>query len=334
MRSIFFLLRRGSIIPLTLLLLPAVGGCAHEAGRGDSLCHKASQGTENTDFPPIERHISGAPDDGTELRQRMESAYNYALDYGLSCALGDALQAPVEDVMRNPLRCGLRVELEDALEWGFRHILEPEQKAASQDMMQYARQRALENAREKGLVAAVETAIESVPIEEPVKDALKAVLVKTLSDCLDESFDFALDNALHGEPETFAPDGSFIWPVDDLGRYIGSTFGRRKGGYRGGHAGIDIVVPRGTPVMAVDDGTVIFAGESGSGYGRIVKIDHGDDLETWYAHLETFSVREGQRVARGTVIAKVGATGRATTPHLHYEVHKNSQATDPRPYLP
>lgn len=325
------MLRRGNGVPLALFLALAVGGCAHQAGVRGALDHKLAQRAAPLGLPQIGNHISSMPDDGAELRLRMESAYSYALDYGLNCALVDTLQAPAEDVARNPLRCGLRVELEDALEWGFRYVLEAEHDAPPQDAVQYARQRVLDSAHEKGVVTAVEAALGTVTMDGSVKDALKAVLVKTLSDCLDESFDFALDNALHGEPEAFAQNASLIWPIDDPNRYITSTFGRRPDGR--GHAGIDIVVPRGTPVMAADNGIVTFAGESGSGFGRIVKIDHGEGLETWYAHLDTYSVRVGERVARGAVIAKVGATGRATTPHLHYEVHRDGQPINPRPYL-
>ena len=95
------------------------------------------------------------------------------------------------------------------------------------------------------------------------------------------------------------------------------------------HKGVDYAAPRGTPVKATGNGRVIFAGRKG-GYGNVVIIQHGKRYSTLYAHLSRFrkGIRKGARVKQGQVIAYVGATGRATGPHLHYEfrvngVHKN-----------
>jgi murein DD-endopeptidase MepM/ murein hydrolase activator NlpD len=94
------------------------------------------------------------------------------------------------------------------------------------------------------------------------------------------------------------------------------------------HPGIDISAPMGTPIMAAAGGTVIDV-SMGSGYGRMVTIDHGYGLVTRYAHLSKALVRVGQRVRRGDEIAHVGNTGIATAPHLHYEVIVNGKQQDP-----
>lgn len=99
------------------------------------------------------------------------------------------------------------------------------------------------------------------------------------------------------------------------------------------HNGIDIAAPKGTPVVATANGSVAFSGWEGR-YGKIVKIDHGNGIQTCYAHLHRRKVRRGKRVKRGKVVGKVGQTGNATGPHVHYEVRVNGRPTNPRPYLP
>lgn len=123
-----------------------------------------------------------------------------------------------------------------------------------------------------------------------------------------------------------------LWPA--YGRLM-SFFGKRTDPFSGEgaiHTGVDISVPTGTPVKATADGTVTFAGTF-SGYGRIIMIDHGGGCTTYYAHLSRPAVLTGQPVRRGDVIAYSGATGRATSPHLHYEVRMNGVAVNPYPYL-
>lgn len=94
------------------------------------------------------------------------------------------------------------------------------------------------------------------------------------------------------------------------------------------HAGIDVAAPRGTPILSVAGGTVRFAGEQ-SGYGNLVIVDHPDGTETRYAHCDQILVREGQAIPRGEPVARVGETGRATGPHLHFEVRRDGKAVDP-----
>ena len=107
---------------------------------------------------------------------------------------------------------------------------------------------------------------------------------------------------------------------------VGDLFGPRGNLF---HAGIDIPAPKGTPVAAAGSGRVVFAGSSGSGWGRMVLIAHGSGVRSRYAHLSRVSVRVGQRVGTGSIIGRVGATGEATGPHLHFEVLMRGANVDP-----
>lgn len=121
--------------------------------------------------------------------------------------------------------------------------------------------------------------------------------------------------------------GRFLWPVSGGGR-ISSHYGNRKGGF---HRGLDVSSPTGTPVLAADSGTVVFAGWQG-GYGNLVTIDHGNGFVTKYAHNSAFLVSAGQTVQRGQQIARIGSTGNSTGPHLHFEVIRNGSHTNPLSY--
>jgi murein DD-endopeptidase MepM/ murein hydrolase activator NlpD len=123
-----------------------------------------------------------------------------------------------------------------------------------------------------------------------------------------------------------------VWPVRG---YLSSTFGNRVDPFTGQpdfHPGIDIATPMGTKVQAPADGVVISTGVKGS-YGNAIVIDHGYGVVTRYGHLSGFNVRPGQRVRRGDVSACVGQTGRATAPHLHYEVWVRDQNQNPIQYI-
>ncbi len=128
-------------------------------------------------------------------------------------------------------------------------------------------------------------------------------------------------------------DAPSLWPIE--GR-IASSFGQREDPINGEegafHPGVDIDAPWGTPVRAAGDGDV--AGTTlGAGYGRGVVIDHGHDLVTLYGHLSSVAVLPGQHVTRGQVIGYVGQTGRATGPHLHYEVRIHNVPVNPHKFL-
>jgi murein DD-endopeptidase MepM/ murein hydrolase activator NlpD len=128
---------------------------------------------------------------------------------------------------------------------------------------------------------------------------------------------------------TFVPS---LWPV--MGRITGS-FGERLDPFTGEgefHTGIDISAEYGTPVRATADGYVAVA-EMRAGYGRLVVIDHGFGLTTWYGHLSSLAVHAGTRVKRGEVVGSVGVSGRTTAPHVHYEVRSYGAPINPWRYL-
>ncbi len=123
-----------------------------------------------------------------------------------------------------------------------------------------------------------------------------------------------------------------VWPV--TGRLMGG-FGERTDPFSGEgarHTGVDISAPIGTPVKAAADGIVISAGWNG-GYGRCVIIDHGKGYQTWYGHLSKLDVMEGEEIRQGETLGLVGMTGRATGPHLHYEVRLHSTPVNPYRFL-
>ena len=106
-------------------------------------------------------------------------------------------------------------------------------------------------------------------------------------------------------------------------------------GYPGGrrHDGIDFPEPYGTSVGAAGRGTVAFAGWNSGGYGNLIVVQHRLGYQTWYAHLSAFAVHQGSEVAGGTVIGRVGSTGRSTGPHLHFELRHDGVPINPVPYL-
>jgi murein DD-endopeptidase MepM/ murein hydrolase activator NlpD len=119
------------------------------------------------------------------------------------------------------------------------------------------------------------------------------------------------------------------WPV--AAPRLTSAFGTRWGK---NHEGIDMAAPIGTPVFAAAAGDVIYAGDQVRGYGNMIVVKHGGDLVTVYAHNSLLLAHTGDRVAVGQEIARVGDTGRATAPHLHFEVRRGEVPQDPMPFLP
>ncbi len=119
-----------------------------------------------------------------------------------------------------------------------------------------------------------------------------------------------------------------IWPV--IG-WLSSAFGAREDPVNGGadfHPGLDISADYGTPVKATADGTIDTAGWAGD-YGNMILVKHGYGMSTRYGHLSRLAVSAGQTVKRGQVIGYVGATGRTTGPHLHYEILLNGARINP-----
>src|SRR3954464_10977183 len=111
---------------------------------------------------------------------------------------------------------------------------------------------------------------------------------------------------------------------------VTGRFGESRPGHM--HAGIDLAVPYGTPIVAAACGIVTTA-ESQSGYGNIVCVKHSSSLTTCYAHMSRFATRVGQHVHQGQVIGYVGTTGNSTGPHVHFETRLNGRPTNPAPYL-
>ena len=113
---------------------------------------------------------------------------------------------------------------------------------------------------------------------------------------------------------------------------ITSRYGVSSNIRKSTHTGLDISAVTGTDIKVVADGTVISAGYNGS-YGYLVKVDHGNGVETWYAHTSKMYVKKGDTVKAGDVIAAVGSTGNSTGPHLHLEIRVNGEHVDPQDYL-
>ena len=125
--------------------------------------------------------------------------------------------------------------------------------------------------------------------------------------------------------------GYYIWPTEGT---VSSLFGPRRVSIgSSNHQGIDISAPRGTPVVAADGGEVIFAGRF-FGYGNLIRILHDNGHVTYYAHLSSFEVCQGERVYRGQLIGRVGMTGTASGNHLHFEIRIDGVPVDPMPFLP
>lgn len=147
-------------------------------------------------------------------------------------------------------------------------------------------------------------------------------------------------------PMSAPPTGHYVWPV--TGYRISDRFGPRAKhpitGRPAFHHGLDLAVPMGTEVRAVDAGTVVFAGvsgrigtpgvpKSGQGYGRLIKIDHGGGRRSAYGHLDAFLVKAGDTVTQGQAIARSGSSGGSTGPHLHFALWVGGEAVDPLKYL-
>ncbi|MCE1236683.1 MAG: peptidoglycan DD-metalloendopeptidase family protein [Hyphomicrobiales bacterium] len=122
--------------------------------------------------------------------------------------------------------------------------------------------------------------------------------------------------------------GSFRWPV--RGRII-SEYGAKANGER--NEGINLAVPEGTSVKAADAGEVIYSGNELKGYGNLVLVRHSNGYVTAYAHASELLVNRGDKVNRGQIIARAGATGSVSQPQLHFELRKGQKAIDPKPWL-
>lgn len=162
-------------------------------------------------------------------------------------------------------------------------------------------------------------------------DQFYALRAEALSGRISRALEGGLSASFSGDWTTLA-DAPSMWPIE--GR-VGSSFGSREDPINGEgafHSGMDIDAPYGTPVRAAADGNVVEA-EMAAGYGREIVLNHGHDVSTIYGHLSAMAVTPGQHVTRGQVIGYVGQSGRATGPHLHYEVRVHKIPVNPHKYL-
>ena len=136
-----------------------------------------------------------------------------------------------------------------------------------------------------------------------------------------------------GTAETQAPaahgDGTFLWPV--RGRVL-EGFGTGQDGTH--NDGINIAASRGAAIEATDGGIVAYSGNELRGYGNLILVKHPNGWISAYAHCDLVLVKTGQKVVRGQVIARVGATGNVSEPQLHFELRRGKKPVDPREYLP
>lgn len=128
-------------------------------------------------------------------------------------------------------------------------------------------------------------------------------------------------------PKTVAT-GKLSRPIS--GGIISSNYGMRRGSM---HKGVDFAAKTGTRISAADGGTVTWAGWKRGGWGYLVVINHGNGIETYYAHNSKVTVKVGQKVAKGEQIAKMGSTGNSSGPHVHFEVHVNGRYVNPWKYI-
>ena len=135
------------------------------------------------------------------------------------------------------------------------------------------------------------------------------------------------------EKENAMPDVNGIkLATKPISGTITSRYGVSSNIRKSTHTGLDIAATKGTPIQVVADGTVTSASYNGS-YGNLVKVSHGNGVETWYAHTSKMYVTVGQTVTAGEIIAAVGSTGNSTGPHLHFEIRINGEHVNPQKYL-
>lgn|GEM_PF-2831495 len=173
--------------------------------------------------------------------------------------------------------------------------------------------------------------VRSVPASAQQPDVLKPESGSAIGRADGQSKIEKIDGETVGPASTTVPS---LWPLQ--GR-LTDSFGNRRNPFRRRllefHSGQDIAAPKGTPVSVTADGTVIFAG-SKNGYGRVVIVDHGNNISSLYGHLSMVETTVGTSIRRGEQIGLVGATGRATGCHLHYEIRVGQQPVNPLAYLP
>lgn len=185
---------------------------------------------------------------------------------------------------------------------------------------------------------------------------LENIFIKTRAFDLSKLNNIKIQNEIGGPLELEDKDNNIAYSIYDKGArfeilretflsvplaapinkyYITSSYGYRKDPYtkrRAFHKGIDLGAAWGSDILSTASGIVSFVGNNGD-YGKSVFIDHGNGIETRYAHLSKIFVKEGEIVDLGNIIGKIGNTGRSTGKHLHYEIKINNKARNPWPFL-
>jgi murein DD-endopeptidase MepM/ murein hydrolase activator NlpD len=130
-----------------------------------------------------------------------------------------------------------------------------------------------------------------------------------------------------GKPKIAYRKLDFIWPVEGKIIDFFADVDRKN------HQGIDISSPLGTPIKASNAGTIIYSNNGVKGYGNLIVLRHSEEYVTLYAHNQVNLVEEGAWVEKGQIIGRVGQTGKASGPHLHFEIRKNTKPVDPLLFL-
>ena len=191
-------------------------------------------------------------------------------------------------------------------------------------------------------VESVDTLEDAKNIEKGIKEnkdidiRIKEKITENIDEIKTNSYNIAKENIFkkldiikEEEKRTLNGIKLAVLPVEGN---ITSRYGERSRIRRAEHTGLDISAITGTPIKATAEGTVIFAKYCGA-YGNLVKIDHGNGIETWYGHASKILVKEGQKVNAGDVVAKVGSTGNSTGPHLHFEIRIDGNHVNPQNYM-
>ena len=165
--------------------------------------------------------------------------------------------------------------------------------------------------------------------KEAQEKARKAAIAKAKARAAAQNAEYSMATTTDAAPSGSIQGMSLSIPVSGT---ISSRFGSRSSVRSSVHTGLDIACPSGTGIRPVSAGVVTFAAYNGS-YGNLIKVDHGNGVETWYAHCSAIYVSPGQSVDTGSTIGAVGATGNATGPHLHLEIRIGGTPVNPENYL-
>lgn len=169
--------------------------------------------------------------------------------------------------------------------------------------------------------------------EKEVNTSEIEIAKQKCEDKIEETIEETIEEQKKEEKEESTPKVNGIkLALKPISGTITSRYGESSTLRKSTHTGLDIAATTGTPIKVVADGVVTNASYSGS-YGNLVKISHGDGVETWYAHTSKMYVTVGQKVSAGDTIAAVGSTGNSTGAHLHFEIRINGNHINPQKYL-